>query len=81
MGQCGQANEMPLFVQFMLDPFEKWDIQFVRSITPPSLNKRHNLVCTYFVTKCVKARVVSFVTEKVNVDLLFTQIFTQFGVP
>eukprot|EP00253_Pinus_taeda_P007776 PITA_07776 len=65
----------------MIDPFEKWAIDFIGPINPTSLSKKHILVCTDFVTKWVVDKVVSFPTEKVVIDFLFTEIFTRFGVP
>ena len=64
----------------MIEPFEKWAIDFIGPINPTSLSKKHILVCTYFVAKWVEAKAVSFATEKV-VDFIFTEIFTRFGVP
>ena len=81
MGHPNQINEMPLCPQVMIEPFEKWAIDFVGPINPTSLNKNHILVCTDFLTKWVEAKVVSFSTQKVVVDFLFTEIFTRFGVP
>lgn len=80
MGQLGQDNEMYLCPQVIIEPFEKWAIEFMGPIAPTSLNKRHILVCTYFVTKWVEARVFPYATKEV-VDFLFNYIFTQFGVP
>ena len=65
----------------MIEPFEKWAIDFIGPINPTSLSKKHILVCTDFVTKWVEAKAISFATEKVVVDFLFTEIFTRFGVP
>ena len=65
----------------MIEPFEKCSIDFVGPINPTSLSKKHILVCTDFVTKWVQAKAVSFATEKVVVDFIFTEIFTRFGVP
>jgi len=65
----------------MIEPFEKWAIGFVGPINPPSLNKKHILVCTYFATKWVEAKVVSFATERVVTDFLLTESFTRFVVP
>ena len=81
MDQHVQANEIPLCLQAMIEPFEKWAIDFVGPINPLSLNKNHNLVCTNFVTKWVEAKVVSFAIEKNVVEFLFNEIFTRFGVP
>lgn len=72
---------MPLCPQVIIEPFEKWANDFVGPINPTSLNKKHILVCTDFITKWVEAKVVSFATKKVVVDFLFIEIFTRFGVP
>ena len=45
------------------------------------LSKNHILVCTDFITKWAEAKAISFATEKVVVDFIFTEIFTRFGVP
>ena len=81
MGQPNQTNEMPLCPQVMIEPFEKWAIDFIGPINPTSLSKKNISVCTDFVTKWVEAKAVSFATEKVVVDFLFTEIFTRIGVP
>ena len=65
----------------MIDPFEKWAIDFIGPINPTSLSKKHILVRTDFVTKWVEVKAVSFAIEKVVVDFLFSEIFTRFGVP
>ena len=63
----------------MIEPFEKWAIDFIGPINPTSLNKKNILVFTNFVTKWVEAKAVSFATERVVVDFLFAKIFTRFG--
>ena len=65
----------------MIEPFQKWAIDFIGPINPTSLSKKHILVCTDFVTKWVEAKVASFATERVVVDFIFTEIFNRFGVP
>ena len=65
----------------MIEPFEKWVIDFIGPINPTLSNKKHIFVCTYIVTKCVEAKAVSFAIERVLVDFIFTEIFTRFGVP
>ena len=72
---------MPLCPQVMIETFEKWAIDFLGPINFASSNKKHILVCTDFVTKSVEAKAISFATERVVVDFLFTKIFTRFGVP
>jgi len=65
----------------MIEPFEKWAIDFVGPINPTSLNKKNILICIDFITKWVEAKVVSFATESVVVDFLLTEVLTRFGVP
>ena len=54
---------MPLCPQVMIEPFEKWAIDFVGPINTTSLSKKHILVCTDFVTKWVEAKAVYIATE------------------
>ena len=81
MGQLSSVDEMPLQAQIALEPFEKWGINFIGPIHPTSMNKKHILVCSDFVTKWVEGKAVSFATEKVVVESLFSEIFTRFCVP
>lgn len=78
MGQLGQADEMPLCLQVMLEHFEKWSTDFVGPIAPTSLNQIHILVFTYFVKKWVEDKVVPYAIEKVVVDFLFTDFLLDF---
>jgi len=55
---------MRLCPQVMIEPFEKWAIDFIGPINPTWLTKKHILVCTDFVTKWVEAKDVSFAIEK-----------------
>ena len=72
---------MPLQPQVLIDPFEKWALDFIGPINPVSKKKRYILVCTEYVTKWVKAKAVPRATEQVVVDFLHEDIFTRFGIP
>jgi hypothetical protein len=50
------ADEIPLHAQVMIEPFEKWALDFVGPISAMSRNKKIILVCTYYVTKWVEAK-------------------------
>ena len=45
------SNEIPLQPQVLLEPFEKWELDFVGSISLPSNKKKYILVCTDYVTE------------------------------
>ena len=67
--------------RWFIKPFEKWALDFVGPISPPSKPKRYILVCTNYVTKWVEAKALPFATENVVVSFIFEDIFTRFGVP
>ena len=81
MGKPIKRDEMPLQPQVLIEPFEKWALDFVGPINPTSKKKRYILVCTDYVTKWVEAKVVPRETKQVVVDFLHEDIFTRFGIP
>jgi len=72
---------MPLQPQVLIEPFEKWALDFIGPINPPSKQKKYILVCTDYVTKWVEAKALPSATENSVVNFLFEDIFTRFGVP
>jgi hypothetical protein len=56
MGQSNHRDEMPLQPQVVLDPFERWAMDFVGPINPPSNWKVYILVYTDYMTKWVEAK-------------------------
>jgi hypothetical protein len=72
---------MPLQPQVLIEPFEKWALDFVGPIDPMSHGKRYILVCTDYVTKWVEEKSLTRETEQVVVNFLFEDIFVRFGVP
>jgi hypothetical protein len=81
VGKPAPSNEMPLQTQVLIEPFEKWALDFIGPINPPSKQKKYILVCTDYVTKWVEAKALPFANEKSVVNFLFEDIFTRFGVP
>ena len=81
MGKLVQSDEMPLQPQVLIEPFERWALDFVGPITPMSKKKRYILVCIDYVTKWVEAKSLYQSNEQSVVDFLFEEIFTRFGVP
>ena len=63
MGNPVARDEMPLQPQVLVEPFEKWALDFVGPIDPPSQGKRYILVCTDYVIKWVEAKALARATE------------------
>jgi hypothetical protein len=75
------ADEMPLRAQVMIEPFEKWALDFVGPISPMSRKKNYILVCTDYVTKWVEEKSLFRAKEKYVVEFIYEDIFTHFYVP
>jgi hypothetical protein len=63
------------------ETFEKWALDFVGPINPPSRQKTYILVCTYYIKKWVEVKSLPRAIEKAMIDFLHANIFIQFGVP
>jgi hypothetical protein len=81
MGQPTHRDEMPLQPQVVLEPFERWAMDFVGPINPPSNKKVYILVCTDYMTKWVEAKALIRASEEVVLAFLFENIFVRFGIP
>ena len=64
----------------MVEPFEKWALDFVAHMNPQSRQKSYILVCTDYVTKWVEVKKLPWETEQAVLDFLYVDIFTRFGV-
>ena len=76
MGRPTPSNQMPLQPQDIIEPFQKWALDFVGPISPMSRKKKHILVCTDYVTKWVEAKASFRAVEKSMVELIYEEIFT-----
>ena len=47
----GNRDEMPLHPQVALEPFDKWGMELVGPVDPPSRQKKNIMVCTDYLTK------------------------------
>ena len=72
---------MPLQYEVVLDPFERWAMDFVGPIHPPSNEKVYILVCTDYMTKWVEAKALIRASKEVVLEFLFENIFVRFGIP
>ena len=72
---------MPLQPQVVVDPFDRWELDFVGPISPLSRQKAYILVCTDYMTKWVEAVALAKANDQAVMDFLYSEIFTRFGVP
>ena len=61
-----------------IEPFEHWELDFVRPINPSSNQKSYILVATEYVTKWVEAVALPRATEETVIKFLF-EIFVRYG--
>jgi len=78
MGHPTPTTDMPLHPQAVLEPFEKWGIDFVGPIDPPSRGNDYILVCTYYATKWVEAKALLAAKEEKVIDFLYKHILQRY---
>lgn len=73
---------MSLQPQIMLQPFEKWAINFVGPITPRGkIDTRYIIIAIEYLTRWAKAQPVEDCTVATAVKFLFQYVLTRFGCP
>ena len=81
MGQPNHRDEIPLNPQVILEPFERWELDFIGPINPPSNQRVYILVRTDYMTKWVEAKALLKANEESVLTFLFEEIFVRFGFP
>ena len=76
MGQPLKSSEMSLKPQIVIEPFEKWALEFVGPINPSSQQKSY-ILCH----KMVKVKELTRAIEKLVSDFMFQVIFVHFRIP
>ena len=72
---------MPLQPQLVVEPFDRWALDFVGPIIPCSRKKSYILVCTDYMMKWVEAVALVKANDQAMINFLYGEIFTCFGVP
>eukprot|EP00253_Pinus_taeda_P016982 PITA_16982 len=81
MGKPTPSDKMPLQPQVTLEPFEKWGMDFVGPINPPSRKRSYIIVCTDYLTKWVETKAIKAAIEEKVAEFLRENIFYKFGYP
>lgn len=83
IGKLLWRDELPLFLVTTLEPFEKWEIDFVASINPPTWRMSAHYITTMmeYLTCWAEATPVKDFTSKTTTHLIFKNIVAWFGYP
>jgi len=65
----------------VITPFDKWGLDFVGPIDPPSNGKSYILVCTDYVIKWVEVKAMKHARDSKVAEFLYEEIITRYGVP
>eukprot|EP00253_Pinus_taeda_P031454 PITA_31454 len=74
-------DEMPLQPQVTLEPFDKWGMDFIGPINPPSKQREYIIVCTDYLTKWVETKVIKLEKEEKVAEFLRENVFYKSGYP
>eukprot|EP00253_Pinus_taeda_P035501 PITA_35501 len=75
MGKPTPRDEMPLQPQMTFEPFEKWGMDFVGPINPPSNQNFYIIECTDYLTKWEETKAIKVATEEKVAEFLRENIF------
>jgi hypothetical protein len=68
MGKPGQVDEMPLKSQVVVEPLERWALDFVCLFNPKSNQKAYILVAADYMTKWVEEEALPNAIEDVFIN-------------
>eukprot|EP00253_Pinus_taeda_P002266 PITA_02266 len=81
MGKPTPRDEMPLQCHVTFEPYDKWGMDFIGPIDPPSKQKKYIIVCIDYLTKWAEAKAIKVTTEEKVVEFLRENVFYKFGYP
>jgi len=81
MGNPTPRDEMPLQPQVTFEPFDKWGMDFIGPINPPSKQRHYIILCTDYLTKWDETKAIKAETEEKMVEFLRENVFYKFRYP
>jgi len=81
MGSPTPRNEIPLQPQVTFKPFDKWGMDFIGPIDPPSKKNQYIIVCTDYLTKLAETKAIKETTEEKVAEFLRQNVLYKFGYP
>lgn len=81
MGKPTPRDEIPLQPQVSFEPFEKWGMDLIGPIDPPSRQNKYIIVCTDYLTKWAEAKAIKKETKEKVAEFLRENVFYKFGYP
>jgi len=67
--------------QVTFEPFDKWGMDFIGPIDPPSKKTRYIIVFADYLTKWVEAKAIKAAIEEKVDELLMENVFYKYGYP
>eukprot|EP00253_Pinus_taeda_P034122 PITA_34122 len=72
---------MPLQPKVTFEPLDKWGMDFIGPIDPPSNKKKNIIMCTDYLTMWAETKAIKVATEEKVVEFLREKVFYKFGYP
>jgi hypothetical protein len=83
VGKPSKRDELPLRPRVTLKVFEKWEIDFVGPINPPTRisGARYIIIVIEYLTRWDEATTVKYCSANIAMHFLFKHLITRFGFP
>jgi hypothetical protein len=83
IGKPNRHDEIPLRPQVSLKVFDKWEIDFMGPISPPTKRSgaKYIITATKYLTRWEGTTPIKYCSTETTTHFLFEQVITRFGCP